>query len=108
MIQFIVSTFADSEAASRVARSLVEESLAACGTLLPGATSIYRWQGTVEQATEVVLLLKTADKTADACRKRLAQLHPYEVPEIVSLSPSGVAAAYGGWVVESCSAGPAE
>ena len=108
MIQFIVSTFADTEAASRVARSLVEESLAACGTMLPGATSIYRWQGTMEQTTEVVLLLKTADKTAEACRQRLEQLHPYEVPEIVSLSPSSVTAAYGTWVVESCSAGPSQ
>ena len=107
MIQFVISTFADAEAAARVARSLVEESLAACGTILPGATSIYRWQGVVEQASEVVLLLKTADTTAGACRERLEQLHPYEVPEIVSLTPSAVSAAYGAWVLESCSADPA-
>jgi len=106
MIQFIISTFGDTEAASRVARALVEESLAACGTLLPEATSIYRWQGRVEQVSEVVLILKTSEATAEACRQKLEQLHPYDVPEIITLSPSAVSEAYGAWVLESCPTSP--
>lgn len=71
--------------AGRIARSVVEEGLAACVNLLPGVRSVYRWEGRVEEAEETTLLIKTTAERAPALRARLCALHPYDTPEILAL-----------------------
>jgi periplasmic divalent cation tolerance protein len=70
--------------AEGIARTVVEEGLAACVSLVGPITSIYRWHGAVETATEMTLILKTAD--TERLRDRLQALHPYEMPEILALA----------------------
>jgi periplasmic divalent cation tolerance protein len=81
-------------------RALLERGLIACGTLLPGARSIYRWQGQVEEAAETVVLLKTTAARGALLREHLVSLHPYEVPELLVLSCVDGLPAYLGWVRE--------
>lgn len=98
-IELGLSTFASEEDAARVVRALVEEGLAACGTILPGARSVYQWKGGIEESPEVVVLFKLAAANREAFALRLAELHPYQVPEIVFLGPSGVSGPYRAWVL---------
>jgi len=90
---------ADTDAAA-LARTLVEERLAACVNVVPGMTSIYRWKGSVEQEREQQLLIKTTSGSVEALAARLRDLHPYELPEFIVLDASA-SAAYGAWVKES-------
>lgn len=91
-------TAPDIDTGARIARTLVEERLVACAALLPGVTSVYRWQGRVETSTEVQLVLKTARARADETVARVRALHPYEVPEILVLPVATGLPAYLGWV----------
>lgn len=95
----VVSTLASAEEARGLARELVDERLIACGTVIPGVTSIYRWEGRVEEGSEALLVMKTRAALVAKLFERVAQLHPYEVPELVALRPSQVAEAYGRWVL---------
>ena len=83
----------------------MDESLIACGTLLPGATSVYRWEGKITQASEVVVLMKTDRERSDRCMTRLKELHPYEAPEIILLEPEAVSGPYAAWVREALEVG---
>lgn len=94
----ILSTCPDADTAQRLARIVVEERLAACVSLLPGGVSTYRWQGRVEEATEVQLLAKTPADRRDALMARLAELHPYELPEILAVETAAGLPAYLDWV----------
>jgi periplasmic divalent cation tolerance protein len=78
-----LSTAPDGEQAARIARALVDERLIACANLVPGLTSIYRWQGEVQVDAEVLLLMKTRRSLVRRLKERLPQLHPYQVPELV-------------------------
>ena len=91
---------ADADAAA-LARTLVEERLAACVNVLPPMTSLYRWQGTVEQEREQQLVIKTTPERVPALEARLQALHPYEVPELLVLPAAGGSAAYLEWVRKS-------
>jgi len=94
----IVLTTIDAKAdAAALARALVEERLVACAGILPGLTSVYRWEGDVEQSREQQLILKTSRARLGALEARLAELHPYEVPEFVVLDAEA-SRAYGAWV----------
>ena len=103
MLLLVISTFPDEDSAAAAVRALVEEKLAACGTILPGARSIYAWQGKIEDAAEVVVLLKTRSLLYAKLEKRLAKLHPYEVPEIVAWEPGAVSKPYAAWIDASLS-----
>jgi periplasmic divalent cation tolerance protein len=94
----ILSTCPDADTAQRLARALVDERLAACVSVLPGIVSTYRWQGQVEQASEVQLLAKTPADRRDALMARLAELHPYELPEILAVEAATGLPAYLAWV----------
>jgi len=83
--RLVFCTCPDQERATRIAEALVEERLAACVSLVPGLTSIYRWQGAVQRESEVLLLIKTVAGRLIALTERLRALHPYEVPEIIAL-----------------------
>ena len=91
---------ADADAAA-LAKTLVEERLAACVNIVPGVTSIYRWQGTVSQDREQQLIIKTATASLRALEARLRQLHPYDLPEFIVLHASDGSEAYLSWVMES-------
>lgn len=91
------------EHAPEIARTLVEESLAACVNLMAGARSIYRWEGRICDDAEVVMLLKVADAARDRLVARLLELHPYTVPEILVLPVDAASshAPYVAWVEAS-------
>lgn len=78
-------TTPDRETALRLGRSAVEERLAACANILDSMTAIFRWQGAIDEATETVLILKTAEDRVAALTARLRALHSYETPCIVAL-----------------------
>ena len=89
---------APAASAESIARALVDERVAACVNLVPGVVSIYRWKGEVTRDDEVLLVIKTRDDKLGALREAIRRVHPYEVPEIVVLSPSEVSDAYARWV----------
>lgn len=95
----VLSTFPDEERARQIGTLLVEKQLAACVNLISGLTSIYRWEGGLESAGEVLAVFKTSKETYPHFEKELRALHPYEVPEIIALEAKEVAAAYGQWVL---------
>ena len=97
-ILVVLTTWPDAERARAAARTLVEEKLAACASLIPGVESTYRWQGVVETSTEVMVVLKTTSGRYPMLETRIRALHPYEVPEIVALRVSDGLPAYLRWV----------
>ncbi len=100
MIIVLLSTFPDRVVARNAVRTLVEERLVACGNIVPGVESIYRWQEAVETAEEVMVIFKTTADSAEAAQARLRELHPYKVPEILRLPVDGGWPPYLDWVSE--------
>jgi periplasmic divalent cation tolerance protein len=97
----VLSTAPDVDLAVEIARTLVEERLAACVNVVPGLRSIYRWQGKACDETEVLCVIKTSrDRFADL-EARLRKLHPYELPEIVALPVALGHKPYLDWVRQS-------
>lgn len=81
----ILSTVDSEEAADKIARALVKEGLAACVNQVPGARSVYKWEGKVCDDREILLVIKTRAALVPAIESRFAKLHPYSVPELVAL-----------------------
>jgi periplasmic divalent cation tolerance protein len=100
-IRLVLTTVANPEEAARLGRTLVEERLAACVTLIPGAQSIYRWQGEIESATETLLLIKTGQEQLAALEARLHELHSYQTPEFLVLEVDAASQSYLDWLQES-------
>ena len=98
-------TCPDAASAERLAEALVVEQLAACVNVLPGLRSVYRWQGGVERADEVLLLIKTRRERLDALTARVQALHPSELPELVAVEVAGGLPAYLDWVAAETRAG---
>ena len=94
----VLCTFPDTASARQIGTLLVERQLAACVNLVPAVESIYRWQGKVETAAETLAIFKTTAAAFPAFEQALAELHPYEVPEIIALAPEKVAGPYLAWV----------
>jgi periplasmic divalent cation tolerance protein len=94
--------------AERIVAALVEARLAACGNILSGVRSIYTWHGAVERADEVLVLLKTTQAQLPALTERVAELHPYDVPEVLALPALGGLTAYLDWVDASTGPMPSE
>ena len=90
-------TAPNDEAAEQLARTLVEERLAACVNRL-GVHSTWRWQGAIHAEPEVLLLIKTTHERFDALKSRLPALHPYDVPELIAFDALDGLAGYLGWV----------
>jgi periplasmic divalent cation tolerance protein len=100
-IRMVFCTCGTQEEAQRIARTLVDEYLAACVSVLPGVESVYRWQGTVESAQEVLLLIKTTEERLAELGERIVQLHSYDTPEILSLSVNQGFERYLHWAAEA-------
>ena len=96
--RLVFCTCPDTTTAQMLAHQMVELRLAACVNLLPPMQSVYRWQGQVEQAEEVQLLAKTCADRLEALTAAIVQLHPYELPEILALTPSAGLPAYLDWI----------
>jgi periplasmic divalent cation tolerance protein len=99
--RLVLTTVGAPEDASRIARLLVEERLAACVNVLPGVQSIYWWEGRVNFDAELLLLIKTTAAMVEALDARLREIHPYDLPELVVLEPEHLSSAYGQWIVDS-------
>lgn len=84
-VLLVFTQLPDREAAQNLARVLIEERVAACVNILAAGTSIYRWRGKVEQASEIPLLIKTTAARYDALEAVIRRTHPYELPEIVAV-----------------------
>jgi periplasmic divalent cation tolerance protein len=91
-----------------IVRTLVERRLIACGMVLPGGVSIYRWQGKVEETDEALVLLKTTSDRWDALAAVLPSLHPYEVPELIAVSVAGGHPPYLEWLIAETRDGAVE
>lgn len=99
--RIVFCTCPDPETARRIARTVVERRAAACASLVPGLTSVYRWQEQIETTAETLLMIKTTDAGYGLLEKTIRELHPYEVPEILAVDATNGLPAYLQWV-ESC------
>ena len=99
-LRVALSTISDREAAEALARALVEERVTACVNIVPGVTSVYRWQGDIERDEELLLVIKTRADRVNVLRERLLALHPYDVPEFVVLAVVQGSAEYLRWVAD--------
>ncbi|MDQ3698716.1 MAG: divalent-cation tolerance protein CutA [Gemmatimonadota bacterium] len=96
----VLTTVASSEDAAALVRSLLERRLIACGTILPGARSLYRWEGKLADEQEVVVLLKTSAPRIEELELAFAELHHYKVPELLALPVSAGLRKYLDWIGE--------
>jgi len=94
----VLTTVANQEEAVQLVRTLLDRRLIACGTLFPGARSLYRWDGKVADEQEVVVLLKTRSARLDLIEAAFAEIHPYKLPELLALEVSGGIAKYIEWL----------
>ena len=91
-------TCPDADSATHIAESLVEKRLAACVNIVPGLRSVYRWQGGIERAEEVLLMIKTTSARLDSLQRHIDALHPYELPELIAVEVVGGSPAYLDWI----------
>jgi len=103
-ILLVISNFPDHASATTAAEALVAANLAACVNILPACTSIYRWEGKVEHANEVPLLIKTTLTAYPKMESALRELHPYELPEIIAVPVTAGLPAYLHWVTQETQA----
>jgi periplasmic divalent cation tolerance protein len=96
--RIVLTTVANPDEAGRMARTLVEDRLPACVTLLPAVESVYRWEGRIESAAETMLLIKTETSRLGALEARLHELHSYETPEFLVLKVEAGGRRYLEWL----------
>jgi len=99
----VLTNCPDAGVAHAIDRTLLSERLAACVTIQAPATSLYHWQGALEEATEVPLLIKTRTACYPALQQRIVELHPYSVPEVIALPITHGLPAYLDWLTEETS-----
>ncbi len=94
----VLTTCPDMTVSRKIARTIVDEKLAACVNILPQVESIYKWQGKIETANEAILLVKSRISDFELLQQRICDLHPYELPEIIAVSISGGSKTYLQWL----------
>ena len=94
----VFSTCDSEEQAGRIARELVEQKLAACVNILPGARSVYRWKGQMQDSAEWLLIIKSRRDLMDKLRSAIGKIHTYEVPELLAVPVVDGAESYLAWV----------
>lgn len=99
----VLCTCPDERVAGELATGLVDARLAACVNVLPGIRSIYRWQGSVEDAVESLMVIKTGETRFAALQGWLVEHHPYDVPEVIALPVEEGLPAYLEWVARETS-----
>src|SRR5690349_10829565 len=103
----VLTTAGSDDEARKIARALVERQVAACVNILPQITSLYRWQGAVEESREWLLLIKTTGENFRRVRETIAELHSYDVPECISLAVEDGSKEYLDWIAASVAPPPA-
>lgn len=98
----VLTNLPDSESAFNLARTLLRANLAACVNVLAPATSLYRWEGRLEEASEVPVLIKSTRERYAELERAIVEAHPYDLPEIVVLPVEAGLPAYLGWVQSEC------
>ena len=101
-VLLVLTNAPDAATADALAQALVEAQLAACVNVLAPCRSVYRWQGVVEHASEVPLLIKTTAACYPALEALIRERHPYELPEVVAVDVQGGLPGYLDWVAASC------
>jgi periplasmic divalent cation tolerance protein len=101
----VLTTAPTAEVAERIGTALVEERLAACANLVAGVSSVFRWEGKVSREAEVLVVLKTTAARLNELRRRLVELHPYDVPEMIALDVREGHPPYLEWVRAEVKAG---
>jgi periplasmic divalent cation tolerance protein len=104
----VLSTAPSAEEGIGIGRRLVEERLAACVNVVPGARSLYVWEGALQETDEALLLIKTGRDRYPALARRIQELHSYSVPEIVAVPIESGSQAYVDWVLEAVAPGGGE
>ena len=99
----VLTTLASAEEAVTLVRTLLERRLIACGNILPGVRSLYRWEGKVADEREVIVILKTRRVRLDALELAFGELHPYKVPELLALPVSAGLHKYLEWIDDETS-----
>jgi len=102
-VLLVLTNLPDHDSAQRLAHSLVEKRAAACVNILAVSQSVYRWQGKIETTGEVPLLIKTTRAAYPRLEELIRSQHPYELPEIITVSEVGGLPAYLQWVVNEVS-----
>jgi len=97
----VLVTAPSDDVAKEIGRRLVDERLAACVNVVPGVTSIFWWEGTQQEVSESLLLIKTRPARYADLERRVLDLHPYSVPEVLAVPVQAGAAAYLRWVRDS-------
>jgi periplasmic divalent cation tolerance protein len=97
-VLLVLTNMPDAQSAQAMARQLVEQKLVACVNCLPGVRSVYRWQGAVEEAEEITLLMKTTQTRYPELENAIRHIHPYEVPEIIAMPVNAGWKPYLDWV----------
>jgi len=100
-VRVVLVTAPDAAVGARLARTVVEERLAACVNLVPGVRSVYRWEGAVHEDDEVLLVIKTREDRVAALSRRVHELHPYELPELLAVGVVGGSERYLAWLREA-------
>ncbi len=103
----VLCTAPDDATASRLARALLDARCAACVNLIPGVHSLYRWQGVIEEAREVQLIIKSRASRLAETERVIRALHPYDVPEIIAIRTAGGGADYLAWIASETEPRPA-
>ena len=98
-VRIVLMTAPDQDTGRAIARTLVEQRLAACGNVIPTVESVFRWEGQVSTETEALVILKTSKERVESMMERAAALHPYEVPELLSLPVKEAWVSYADWVI---------
>jgi periplasmic divalent cation tolerance protein len=105
-ILIVYATFPNADTARTIVATLVEEGLIACGNLIPNVESIYRWQGTVQAATEVFAIMKTTRSCLIPLAERYRAMHPYQVAEFLTVSVEDGLPDYVRWIEDTCANSP--
>ena len=104
-VRAVFVTGPDSETLESIGRVLVGERFAACVNIIPGVTSVYRWEGETRTDPEAMAIIKTTEDRLQAVRLRVAELHPYDVPEFIAVEVAEGSPAYLQWVRDSVTEG---
>lgn len=94
----VLCTLPDNQSAQKMAETLVGEKLAACCNIVPKVTSVYSWQGKIQQDSEALMFIKTKESLYAKLEQRILELHPYEVPEVIALPVEKGSDAYLNWI----------
>ncbi|MGQ9788176.1 MAG: divalent-cation tolerance protein CutA [Candidatus Hadarchaeaceae archaeon] len=101
MFSIVLTTVKNRREANRISHAVISEKLAACVTIIPSVSSVYRWRGKIEKSNEVILIIKTTTARANRLMSRIGELHSYQLPEIISLKIQSGLPQYLKWLKES-------